>query len=67
MNIHDENSWEDPDCSTPYEAFLDMKRIMEDYPECDIPIIAEMAVTYKTWADKKDISTKEEFNAGLSH
>jgi hypothetical protein len=44
-----------------------MKRIMEDYPECDIPIIAEMAVTYKTWADKKDISTKEEFNAGLSH
>lgn len=67
MNIHDENSWEDPDCSTPYEAFLDMKRIMEDYPECEIPIVAEMAVTYKTWADKKDISTKEEFYAGASH
>lgn len=67
MNIHDENSWEDPDGDTPYEAFLEMKHIMEDYPECDIPIIAEMAVTYKTWADKKDISTKEEFYAGASH
>ena len=67
MNIHDENSWEDPDCSTPYEHFLAMKHIMEDYPEMDIPLIAEMAVTYKTWADKKDISTKEEFYAGISN
>lgn len=66
MNVHDENSWEDPDGDTPYEVFLEMKHIMEDYPECHIPFVAEMAVSYKSWADKKDVHTKEEFiNAGL--
>lgn len=65
MNIHDENSWEDINGDAPYEYFLEMKKIMEDYPECEVPLIGQMAVTSKTWADKKDIDTEEEFYARL--
>lgn len=67
MNIHDENSWEDLDGTAPYEYFLEMKKIMEDYLECEVPLIGQMAVTSKTWADKKDIDTKEEFYACISY
>lgn len=66
MNIHDENSWEDPDCSLTWEHLLAMKKIMEDWKEAPVPIIGEIAVSYTNWGEKKDISTEEEYNAGIS-
>lgn len=59
MNIHDEMSWEDLD--TTYEQFYEIKKVMENWEACIIPIVAEMAISNKTWADKVDIHTKEEF------
>jgi DNA polymerase I len=57
MNIHDELSFE----IYEGEDFLvpRLKAIMEDFPWVDVPVVADVEVTYTTWADKKEIDIKE--------
>ena len=56
MQIHDELSWEyDP--ADPPEVFFKFKEIMEHWPEAQIPIVADMEATNKTWADKKEVNS----------
>lgn len=50
MNIHDELSWER--YSSESDVFYRFKEIMEDWPDTLVPIIAEMEISYSTWADK---------------
>jgi len=65
MNIHDELSWEVYDGEEP--NFFDVKHIMEDWSEALVPIVAEMDITNKTWADKKGVHSIEDINEYLSH
>lgn len=54
MNIHDEMSW----CKhkeDSLDVFYAYKRIMEDWPDTLIPIVAEMEITYTNWAEKKKV------------
>ena len=64
MQIHDELSWE-WDKNDPPEIFFEFKRIMEDWPAGQIPVIADMEVTTKTWADKVEVETIEELKENL--
>ena len=58
MQIHDELSWEIYDGETG-EAF-NFKRIMEDWDESLVPIVADLEITNTTWADKFEIKTEED-------
>lgn len=59
MQIHDELSWEyDPEDSP--EIFFTFKKIMENWRASKIPIIADMEVSIKTWADKIEVNTLAE-------
>ena len=59
MQIHDELSWEyDPEDSP--EIFFTFKKIMENWRASKIPIIADMEVSIKTWADKIEVNTLKE-------
>lgn len=65
MNIHDELSWEkhkDED-----EVFFKFKEIMEAWPDTLVPIVAEMAITTNTWADKEEVKTLDELQIYLSN
>ena len=65
MQIHDELSWEyDP--SDPPTIFFNFKKIMEDWEKGKIPIVADMEVTTKTWADKQEINNIEELKGALN-
>lgn len=64
MQIHDELSWE-WNKNDPPEIFFEFKRIMEDWPAGQIPVIADMEVTTKTWADKIEVETIEELKENL--
>lgn len=59
MQIHDELSfcWHEDD---PPELFFELKEIMEDYPDFWVPVVADMEVTYTSWADKKGVKTIED-------
>ena len=39
---------------------------MEDWADGLVPVIADMEVTTKTWADKKDVETKQALHTYLS-
>ena len=59
MQIHDELSWEyDP--TDPPEIFFTFKRIMEDWKQAKVPIIADMEASNNTWASKTEVNTLEE-------
>lgn len=59
MQIHDELSWEyDPE--DPPEIFFTFKRIMEDWKQAKVPIIADMEASNNTWASKTEVNTLEE-------
>ena len=59
MQIHDELSWEyDP--ADPPEIFFIFKRIMEDWKQAKVPIIADMEASNNTWASKTEVNTLEE-------
>ena len=59
MQIHDELSWEyDP--ADPPEIFFTFKRIMEDWKQAKVPIIADMEASNNTWASKTEVNTLEE-------
>lgn len=59
MQIHDELSflWHPDD---PAELFFEIKHIMEDFTDFLVPIVAEMEVTYTTWAEKQEVKTIEQ-------
>lgn len=54
MQIHDELSWE-RHISDDAQIFFEFKRIMEDWKETLIPIVADMEVTKTTWKAKKGV------------
>lgn len=59
MQIHDELSWE---ChkDEPANTFFEFKKLMEDWAEAYVPVVADMEVTTKTWAEKVEVGTVEE-------
>lgn len=59
MQIHDELSW----CFCPedgIETLFVFKKIMEDWDDGQVPIVADMEITTATWADKKEVTTIED-------
>lgn len=55
MQIHDELSWEySPE--DPLTTLFEFKRIMEDWPDGLVPIVADMEFTTSTWDAKKEVS-----------
>lgn len=66
MQIHDELSWEhhvDDDAS----IFFEFKRIMEDWEDGCVPVIADMEVTTATWADKVEVETLAELQEHIGN
>ena len=56
MQIHDELSW----CFCPedgVETLFEFKRIMEDWDDGLVPIVADMEISTATWADKKEVDS----------
>lgn len=53
MQIHDEIIILWPK-DTPKDKILRVKEIMEDWPELQIPIVADVEYTTTNWADKED-------------
>lgn len=66
MQIHDELSWKRHKDDPP-EIFFEFKRIMEDWTEGYVPVVAEMEVTTSTWAKKKEVNTVDELQVYLGH
>jgi DNA polymerase-1 len=65
MQIHDELSW----CFCPedgIETLFEFKKIMEDWEDGLVPVVADMEISTATWADKKEVSTIEEVRLHLS-
>lgn len=60
MQIHDELSWE-YNIQDPPEVFFNFKKIMEDWEDTQVPIVAEMDATKTTWAEKEGIKNINEF------
>ena len=64
MQIHDELSWsfclEDG-----VEVLFDFKKIMEDWEDGQVPIVADMEITTATWADKQEVNSVEEIRTLL--
>lgn len=53
MNIHDEISFlKHPD--DPKHIWKDIQRIMEQWDDAPVPIVADLEITYTNWADKED-------------
>lgn len=66
MEIHDElqfkwHRYDDP------QIFFDIKQIMETWDDTLIPIVADMELTKTTWADKVEITRKEQFHEVQVH
>lgn len=64
MNIHDELSFVHN--SDPLETYFEIKRIMQDWSETMVPIVADMEATNTTWAGKKDVESIEDLRLYLS-
>ena len=65
MQIHDELSWEKAEGED--SVFFDFQRIMQDWSDGLVPIVADMEVTTSTWANKEEVETLEEFQSHFSH
>lgn len=66
MQIHDELSWEwNPEDGI--EHFFEFKRIMEDWSDTKVPIVADMEVTTTNWAEKQEIETLEDLERMLEN
>jgi DNA polymerase-1 len=65
MQIHDELSWSFcPEDGV--ETLFEFKRIMEDWEDGQIPIVADMEITTSTWAEKQEVNSIDELNNMLS-
>jgi len=53
MNIHDENSFV-KHSKDSMNVFLEIKRIMEDWEDSLIPIVADVEISRTTWFDKEE-------------
>lgn len=66
MQIHDELSWsfcpEDG-----IEVLFEFKKIMEDWADGQVPIIADMEITTATWADKQEVNSVEQIRSIISN
>lgn len=60
MQIHDELQFKKHKDDPP-EIFFEIKKIMEDWDDTMIPIVADMEVTTTTWAEKYEVETAEDF------
>ena len=58
MQIHDELCFEIYPGEEP--EIFEFQRIMQDYPEALVPIVAEIEISKTTWADKQEVNTLEE-------
>jgi DNA polymerase-1 len=59
MQIHDELSWSF--CPKDgVETLFEFKKIMEDWEDGQVPIVADMEITVSTWADKQEVNSVEE-------
>ena len=65
LQIHDELSWEFSIDDDPAEIFA-FKKIMQDWQDGCVPIVADLEVTTATWADKKEAETLDEVQTYLS-
>lgn len=65
MQVHDELSWEVHKDDDPKHLF-EFKRIMEDWESTLVPIVADMEISLKTWADKEEVNTLDEVQQNLS-
>lgn len=54
MNIHDELSWEKHKDDS-IDVFFEFQKIMEQWDDTLVPIVADMEITYTTWAEKKEV------------
>jgi len=66
MNIHDELSWLKHKRDDP-ALFFEFQKIMQDWPDTLIPIIAEMSVTKTNWAEKEEVHNLNELQTYLSN
>lgn len=60
MQIHDELQFKKHKDDDP-QIFFDIKKIMEEWDDAMIPIVADMEVTTTTWADKYEVERIEDF------
>lgn len=65
MQIHDELSWEIHVDDDPAVLF-EFQRIMQDWDEGLVPLVADMEITTTTWAEKVGVETLEELSLHLS-
>ena len=65
MNLHDELSWERH--IDDFDIFFEYQKIMQEWPDLPIPIVAELAFTKTNWADKKEVKTKDDLRLHFSH
>lgn len=65
MQIHDELSWEKHIDDDP-AVFFEFKRIMEDWTDGCIPVVADMEITTKSWFDKVEVATLDELKKELT-
>lgn len=64
MQIHDELSWAYCSEDSP-EVIFEFQRIMQDWDDALVPIVADLELTLTTWADKVEVKTIEELRAML--
>ena len=65
MQIHDELSWSF--CPIDgVEVLFEFKKIMEDWNDGQVPIVADMEITTSTWADKQEVNSVEEIKQLLN-
>jgi len=65
MQIHDELSW----CFCPedgVETLFVFKKIMEDWEDGLVPVVADMEITTSTWSEKKEVSSIDEVKQRLT-
>lgn len=60
MQIHDELQFKKHKDDDP-ALFFEIKRIMEEWDDTYMPIVADMEVATKTWADKYEVKSLEDF------
>ena len=64
MNVHDELSFEKH--KDEIKPLFDIQKIMEDWPDTQVPIVADMEVTTTNWATKESIANEEALRVYLS-
>lgn len=64
MNIHDELSWEHH-VDDPPEIFFELQRIMQEWEDGCVPVVADMEVTTTTWAEKVEVETIEDLKEAM--